>query len=243
MSRTIATRAIRGARALVDEARAQVEAAIAELGADKPVAFTNTAYYLPVIYAFTGRKVETLGDLPAVLERAGELLHPVPSDSMWLPYLGETLDSGVATLFAEEVIEGVRFARGAEPQIVQFGRGENKERFGTGDLVLHGDKMKLNGPIDDVQLRAWGIQLVDGRMPGFARSSARQDQRRGRQDRARAAEPQHPDLPVWQRQWAQHHRPAASKRASSWATTPTSCPSASTPSRPSTRSASRHGRP
>jgi acetyl-CoA synthase len=50
---------------------------------------------------------------------------------------------------------------------VQFGRGENKERFGTGDLVLHGDKMKLNGPIDDIQLRAWGIQLVDGRMPGF----------------------------------------------------------------------------
>ena len=25
---------------------------------------------------------------------------------MWLPYLGETLDSGVATLFAEEAIEG-----------------------------------------------------------------------------------------------------------------------------------------
>ncbi len=167
MSRTIATRAIRGARAIVDEARAQVEAAIAELGADKPAVFTNTAYYLPVIYAFTGMKVETLGDLPPVLERASSLLHPVPSDTMWLPYLGETLDSGIATLFAEEIIEGVRFARGVEPQIVQFGGGENKERFGTGDLVLHGDKMKLNGPIDDVQLRAWGIQLVDGRMPGF----------------------------------------------------------------------------
>jgi len=26
----------------------------------------------------------------------------------------------------------------------------------------------LNGPIDDIQLRTWGIQLVDGRMPGFA---------------------------------------------------------------------------
>ncbi len=33
--------------------------------------------------------------------------------------------------------------------------------------MVHGDKMKLNGPIDDIQLRAWGIQLVDGRMPGF----------------------------------------------------------------------------
>ncbi|HMK92277.1 MAG TPA: CO dehydrogenase/CO-methylating acetyl-CoA synthase complex subunit beta, partial [Thermoleophilia bacterium] len=167
MSRLIATRAIRGARRLVDEARAAVEGALAELGPDTPVAFTNTAYYLPVIYAFTGMKVETLGDLPPVLDRAAALLHPVPAQQFWLPYLGETLDSGVATLFAEEVIEGVRFARGTEPQIVRFGDGENKERFGTGDLVLHGDRMKLNGPIDDVQLRAWGIQLVDGRMPGF----------------------------------------------------------------------------
>ena len=40
-------------------------------------------------------------------------------------------------------------------------------RFTGGDLGVHGDKMKLNGPIDDIQLRAWGIQLVDGRMPGF----------------------------------------------------------------------------
>ncbi len=167
MSRTIATRAIRGARLIVDEARAQVETALAELGAETPAAFTNTAYYLPVIHAFTGMRIEKLGDLPAVLERAAALLHPVPAEHMWLPYLGETLDSGVATLFAEEVIEAVRFARGAEPQIVTFGGGENKERFGGGDLVLHGDKMKLNGPIDDVQLRAWGIQLVDGRMPGF----------------------------------------------------------------------------
>jgi acetyl-CoA synthase len=27
---------------------------------------------------------------------------------------------------------------------------------------------RLNGAIDDIQLRSWGIQLVDGRMPGFA---------------------------------------------------------------------------
>ena len=87
---------------------------------------------------------------------------------MWLPYLGETLDSGVATLFAEEVIEGVRFARKQEPQIIKLDHArEDGERFTGGDLVVHGDKMKLNGPIDDIQLRAWGIQLVDGRMPGF----------------------------------------------------------------------------
>jgi len=168
MSRYIATRAIRGATTIVEEAEKQVEAAIAELGPDAPVAFTNTAYFLPVIYAFTGEKVEKLGDLSPVLERAKALLHPVPSQKMWLPYLGETLDSGVATLFAEEVIEGVRFARGSEPQIIKLGsENADKERFTPGAVVAHGDKMKLNGPIDDIQLRAWGIQLVDGRMPGF----------------------------------------------------------------------------
>jgi acetyl-CoA synthase len=32
----------------------------------------------------------------------------------------------------------------------------------------NGQDGHLNGPIDDIQLRSWGIQLVDGRMPGFA---------------------------------------------------------------------------
>ena len=36
---------------------------------------------------------------------------------------------------------------------------------GDRDFGLTG---RLNGPIDDIQLRSWGIQLVDGRMPGFA---------------------------------------------------------------------------
>src|SRR5450830_1601472 len=168
MSRYIATRAIRGANAIVAEAEAMVDDAIAELGPNTPVAFTNTAYFLPVVYAFTGRKIEKLGDLPEVIARAKALLHPVPAESMWLPYLGETLDSGVATLFAEEAIEGVRFARGKEPQIINLSHArEDGERFTGGDLMVHCAKMKLNGPIDDIQLRAWCIQLVDGRMPGF----------------------------------------------------------------------------
>ena len=167
MSRYIATRAIRGAAVMVDEAEAALTAALAELGPDAPVQFTNTAYFLPVVYAFTGRKVERLGDLPAVIERAKSLLHPVPNDAFWLPYLGETLDCGVATLFAEEVMEGVRFARGTEPQIIALGQSGDDKRFSAAGALIHGDKMKLNGPIDDIQLRAWGIQLVDGRMPGF----------------------------------------------------------------------------
>jgi acetyl-CoA synthase len=39
--------------------------------------------------------------------------------------------------------------------------------FTSPDFQGNGDG-HLNGPIDDIQLRSWGIQLVDGRMPGFA---------------------------------------------------------------------------
>jgi acetyl-CoA synthase len=168
MSRFIATRAIGAAARIVAEAEAALDEAIGRLGPDTPVVFTNTAYYLPVIYAFTGLKVETLGDLPPVLERAKALLHPTPRQELWLPYLGETLDAGIATLFAEEAIEGVRFADGREPRAIRLdGKGSEDQRLSTSATYVHGDVLRLNGPIDDVQLRAWGIQLVDGRMPGF----------------------------------------------------------------------------
>lgn len=168
MSRFIATRAIRGANTVVAEAEAMLNAAIAELGPDTPVAFTNTAYYLPVNLAFMGRQIAKLSDMVPALEDAKRLLHPVPPENMWVPYLGETMDSGMAALLAEEIIEGIRFARGTEPQQITWdGTYVPSANFVSNDPVTKAGK-RLNGPIDDIQLRAWGIQLVDGRMPGFA---------------------------------------------------------------------------
>jgi acetyl-CoA synthase len=164
MSKYIATRAIRGANALVTEAEVMLKKALAEKGAETPVSFPNTAYYLPTILGMTGIEVTKLGDLPPVLEQARQMLHPVPANRHWTPYLGETLDSGMSTLLAAEVIEAVRFIYGLQPEPMP-------EDFvlagGTayGGANGHGH---LNGPIDDIQLRSWGIQLVDGRMPGFA---------------------------------------------------------------------------
>ena len=109
MSRYIATRAIRGANALVTEAEFMLGKALKEKGPDMPVTFPNTAYYLPTILAMTGREVKTLEDLKPVVEQARNLLHPLPSEKNWTPYLGETLDSGMATLFAAETIEAIRF--------------------------------------------------------------------------------------------------------------------------------------
>ena len=78
MSKYIATRAIRGANALVNETEAMLQKALAEKGPDCKVAFPNTAYYLPTIFGMTGTAVETLGQLPPILEHARSLLHPLP---------------------------------------------------------------------------------------------------------------------------------------------------------------------
>ena len=167
MSRYIATRAIRGSNALVTEAQLMLNKALAEKGPDTPVEFPNTAYYLPTIYGMTGLEVTTLGQLPEVLEHARGLLHPIPADQKWTPYLGETLDSGMATLLAAEIIEVIRFVYGLQPEPfpgIELTGGTAYPNIDNGGAPAN----HLNGPIDDIQLRSWGIQLVDGRMPGFA---------------------------------------------------------------------------
>jgi acetyl-CoA synthase len=169
MSRYIATRAIRGANAIVHEAEVMLDRAIKEKGADTPVSFPNTAYYLPFILGMTGTEISTIGELPPIMEHAKTLLHPVPPDRRWTPYLGETLDSGIATLFAEEIIMAIRFIYGLQPEPLEGMQLAGGTSFTSPDNGAgpNGDG-HLNGPIDDIQLRSWGIQLVDGRMPGFA---------------------------------------------------------------------------
>jgi len=145
VSRTIATAAIRGAHRMVARAEEALARAIEAKGKDTPVAYPNTAYYLPIMYLFLGQKVERLGDLLESLAEANKLLAPVPDEALWLPYLGGTLDAGVATLLAEETIEALKFVTGPSP---------------AEDLWL--------SFTDDGILRTQGIKLVDGRMPGFA---------------------------------------------------------------------------
>src|SRR5512144_866576 len=173
MSRYIATRAIRGANLIVQEADALLSKALREKGPETPVAFPNTAYYLPTILGMTGREISKLGELTPVLEHAKDLLHPVPTTNCWTPYLGETLDSGMATLLAAEVIEAVRFVKGEEPMHIPGfrmagGSFTSPDMAGGAGTPAPSPNGHLNGPIDDIRLRSWGIQLVDGRMPGFA---------------------------------------------------------------------------
>jgi len=145
VSRIIAKAAIRGSHRMVERAEEALAKAIEEKGKDEPVAYPNTAYYLPIMYLFLGQKVEKLGDLAESLAEAKKLLRPVPTDDLWLPYLGNTLDCGVATLIAEETIEALKVLTGPSP---------------ANGIWL--------GFTDDSVLRLQGIKLVDGRMPGFA---------------------------------------------------------------------------
>lgn len=150
MSKLIASAAIRGAKRLVAQAEEMIEKAIAEKGKDYVFEFPDTAYYLPMIYAMTGFPVKTIGDMKVALGFAKELLHDEPGENVWRPYLGEALDSGMATLFAEEIILAIRYIYGLEPY-------KDPE---TGYVY--------NGFITDTIQRNLGIQLVDGTMPGFA---------------------------------------------------------------------------
>jgi hypothetical protein len=61
MSKYIATRAIRGANALVTEAEIMLNKALKEKGAETAVSFPNTAYFLPTILGMTGKSVEKIG--------------------------------------------------------------------------------------------------------------------------------------------------------------------------------------
>ena len=153
MSKTIASAAIRGAHKVVERAEKNFNEALKKHGADKKVDFPNTAYFLPVIYAMTGMKVSNIGDMKPVLERAKSLLPPVPSEHVWLPYLGGVLDAGMATLFAAEIIEALKYLEEKIPY--------------TMTLSPTDDNLWL-GAAADLVMRERGIEFVDGSAPGFA---------------------------------------------------------------------------
>ena len=54
-----------GSHAVAGLTEGAVNDAIAKYGAEKEIAFPDTAYFFPTIYAATGVKVKTLGDLTA----------------------------------------------------------------------------------------------------------------------------------------------------------------------------------
>ncbi|MFW6162829.1 MAG: CO dehydrogenase/CO-methylating acetyl-CoA synthase complex subunit beta, partial [Planctomycetota bacterium] len=152
MSRIIAGSAINGAYTHVERAEQALEEALGSHGEDTKVEFPNTGYYLPIIYGTTGEAVETLGQCRKVLTMARDLLPPKVRQEHWVPYLGHTLDAGMATLWAEEIYEALKYLDDCP-----YTQTPNPT---DGNLWL--------GAADDVILRERGIEFVDGTAPGFA---------------------------------------------------------------------------
>ena len=128
-----------GSNAVAGLTEGAVNDAIAKYGADKEIAFPDTAYFFPTIYAATGVKVKTLGDLPACV---GVLKSLITNE----PELGPALNAGLATAVGAEIIEGLKYIDGAQPY-------ENDSGIGF---------------VPDPIIRSLGVPLVTGDIPGVA---------------------------------------------------------------------------
>jgi len=153
MSKIICSAAIRGAHKIVDMAEEGYERALKKYGPEHEVAFPNTAYFLPIIYSMLGAPVRQLGDMREIFQECRRLLPAPVRDNLWLPYLAPALDAGMATFFAEEMYEAIRY-------IEESNFYTKTEDPTEGGLWL--------GAADDVIFRKRGVEFVDGTAPGFA---------------------------------------------------------------------------
>lgn len=128
-----------GSNAVAGLTEGAVNDAIAKYGAEKEIAFPDTAYFFPTIYAATGVKVKTLGDLPACV---GVLKSLITNQED----LGQALNAGLATAVGAEIIEGLKYVDGANPY-------ENDTGIGF---------------VPDPIIRSLGVPLVTGDIPGVA---------------------------------------------------------------------------
>ena len=128
-----------GSDAVIGLTEGAVNDAIAAHGADEPIAFPDTAYFLPTIYAATGVKVTKLGDLPACVDVMKSLTTHEPE-------IGPALNAGLATAVGAEIIEALQYVGGANPY-------ENEGGIGF---------------VPDPIIRSLGVPLVTGDIPGVA---------------------------------------------------------------------------
>lgn len=128
-----------GSNAVEGLTEGAVNDAIAKYGADQSISFGDTAYFLPTIYAATGVKVTTLGDLPACVEVMKKLISNKED-------LGEALNAGLATAVGAEIIEALKYVNNADPYAEEKGIGF------VGDPII----------------RSLGVPLVTGDIPGVA---------------------------------------------------------------------------
>ncbi|EGT2205097.1 acetyl-CoA decarbonylase/synthase complex subunit alpha/beta [Clostridioides difficile] len=119
-------------------AQAMLAEAIEKNGKEHKVAFPDTAYSLPCIYAATGQKMNTLGDLEGALEVVKSLINRTH-------LLEHAFNAGLATALAAEVIEALKYSTMDAPY-----------------------SEPCAGHITDPIIRSLGVPLVTGDIPGVA---------------------------------------------------------------------------
>ena len=127
-----------GANQAYDAASAALTAVVAEKGKDCPVAFPDTAYAIPCIYAATGLKATTLADLETALGVAKSLI-------VEKPLLETALNAGLATAVCAEIIEAIKYVNSDAPY-----------------------EAPCAGHVVDPIIRSLGVPLVTGDIPGVA---------------------------------------------------------------------------
>lgn len=127
-----------GSRQALEAAKATVAAAIEKKGSDARVAFPETAYSLPTIYAATGKKMGNLGELRDALSIVESLIVPEQN-------LEKALNAGLATALSAEIIEACKYAVEEKPY-----------------------SEPCAGFISDAVIRSLGVPLVTGDIPGVA---------------------------------------------------------------------------
>lgn len=127
-----------GANQAYDAASQALTAVVAEKGKEQPVAFPDTAYAIPCIYAATGLKATTLADLETALGVAKSLI-------VEKPLLETALNAGLATAVCAEIIEAIKYV--------------NEEAPYAEPCVGH---------VVDPIIRSLGVPLVTGDIPGVA---------------------------------------------------------------------------
>jgi acetyl-CoA synthase len=152
----VAFAVVQGAYNIVSKAEGKYQEALEKYGGAQKLEFPNTAYFLPVIYSLTGIKVTDLDSAKQIMEFSRALLPPYIKNTCNLPYLGPILDAGMGAIFAEEIVEAIRYVE--DPDFYQPE---------VEDPDVENGKIWL-GAADDAIMRKRGVEFVDGSAPGFA---------------------------------------------------------------------------
>ncbi len=133
--------AYEGAVTAVSYAEILLNQAIRRYGKDHPVAYPDTAYFLPVIRCLSGEEIKTLGDCLTPLNRQRMLMREEKT-------FANARQWGEAAWYAADIIEAVRYLRH------------------TPENPLH--VPPWTGFIGDPVVRSYGTKMVDWTIPGEA---------------------------------------------------------------------------